>query len=238
MRALVTASAIHGRNGLGGVCLPEPSAAARQEHAVRILDELSRAYAGELTVIATGPLTNVAAALILDPAFAQRVASLVFMGGAVATQGNVTSVAEFNAYVDPEAVQVVISSGIDYTMVGLDVTERALLHEECLEAFAPDRPVQAAARHMLEFYVAATQRATGMSAAPLHDPLAVGVAAGPGWARLERGRVWVDTGDAETRGRTLFGPSDSGAKKEPVGRVATALEADFAAHFVDVLGAL
>src|SRR5689334_14084125 len=120
-------SDFHGPTGLGTRILPDSTAPEPGTGAVLELLRLSRVHEGELTVVATGPLTNIAVALILDPGFARRVARLVFMGGAARVPGNVTTVAEFNVWADPDAADIVVASGVPYTMVGLDVTHQAPL---------------------------------------------------------------------------------------------------------------
>ncbi len=120
-------SDFHGPAGLGTVTLADSAVPEQETSAVLELIRLSRVHEGEITVVATGPLTNIAVALILDPGFARRVARLVFMGGAARVPGNVTAVAEFNVWADPDAADIVMASGIPFTMVGLDVTHQAPL---------------------------------------------------------------------------------------------------------------
>ena len=233
LRPLETAQYVHGESGIGRLTLPEPTVPLRDEHAVVAIDRLSRDYAGRLTIIAIGPLTNVAAALALDPDLARRV-RLVFMGGAARVPGNVTPAAEFNIYVDPEAARRVLSSGIPFTMVGLDVTQKARFLPGHLPVLAGDHPVLAAAAGLLGDYLDAYERLHGNREAgcALHDPLAVGVAADPSFVRLEYGRVEVVTSGPDD-GRTVFTPAEAG---EAGGQVAVDLGAtDFVRHFVDTL---
>lgn len=238
-RELSTAEHVHGVDGMGGVSLPEPGVEQRSEHAVHVLDELSHRYAGELTIIAIGPLTNIAAALILDPSFARRVRHVVCMGGAFEVPGNIppSRVAEANIYNDPEAARVVVESGIRYTMVGLDVTHQTLLTLEQVERLSEDTAPIRAARQMLDHYVSIYRELQGLEGCALHDPLAVAVAADPGWVRLAAGDLHVETASDLTRGKTVFVPRDGGSEEEgATGQVATALcREPFADHFLMAL---
>jgi purine nucleosidase len=245
MRDLETALHVHGDDGMAGVVLPSPSVAERSEHAVQVIIELARRYSGELTIIAIGPLTNVAAALILDPSLAQRVGRLVFMGGAVNVPGNTPpGVAEFNIYVDPEAARIVAESGISFTMVGLDATEQAILSREHLENLGDASAQSGFAREILDHYLDVYKRSRGREACALHDPLAVAVAADPGWVKLETGNLYVETKGEYTRGKTAF-VSQALRENSPgldpqlsLGQVALDLARDdFAEHFVATLDA-
>src|SRR5574340_461538 len=124
------AAHVHGESGLDGPDLPEPTTAPREQHAVDFIAEQLRARDGRLTLVATGPLTNIALLFALHPdAVPERI---VLMGGSVG-EGNRTPAAEFNIWADPEAAQRVFGAGLDTTMVGLDVTHRALVTDEHTE---------------------------------------------------------------------------------------------------------
>jgi purine nucleosidase len=245
MRDLETAQHVHGDDGLVGVVLPRPGVAERREHAVQVINELARQYSGELTIVAIGPLTNVAAALILDPSLAQRVGRLVFMGGAVNVPGNTPpGVAEFNIYVDPEAARIVAESGIPFTMVGLDATEQAILSRKQLENLDYASARSGFTREILDHYLAFYKQSTGREACALHDPLAVAVAADPGWVKLETGNLYVETQGEYTRGKTAFvsqALNENSPGLDPqlgLGQVALGLyREDFAEHFVATLDA-
>jgi inosine-uridine nucleoside N-ribohydrolase len=143
VRALDTAAPVHGDDGLGGVsrlhtaagqpCYPAVSAAHVLRGAVACVLDLIRRSPGELTLVALGPLTNLAQAWRRDAHTFLQLAEVVIMGGAVTVPGNVTPVAEFNIYVDPEAAQVVFASGLPITLIGLDVTERVRLTSEIID---------------------------------------------------------------------------------------------------------
>src|SRR5947199_5355866 len=133
MRRLVSAAYAHGENGLGGAVFPEPNLKPVTEPAAEFIRHIVRKYPNEVTLITIGPLTNVATALNADPELAGMIKSLVMMGGSL-SGGNVTPAAEFNFYVDPEAARIIFDSGIPLTMVGLDVTRKALFRDEHLKA--------------------------------------------------------------------------------------------------------
>ena len=120
-RPLVTAHYVHGADGMGNSDFPPPSLQARKAHAADAIVEFANTYPGELSIIAQGPLTNIARALSIDPALGRKVARLWIMGGANNSLGNITPAAEFNFYVDPEAARVVLEGGFDAVIVPWDV---------------------------------------------------------------------------------------------------------------------
>ena len=205
---LETAEHVHGESGLDGAELPPADIALADGHAVDRLIALAHAH-GQLTVCAVGPLTNVAVALVKDPAIAPKLARVVLMGGAVG-DGNVTPSAEFNFYVDPHAAKVVFESGVPIVMLGLDVTEQVRPTPPRLERLqALDNAAGRTVAGMLGHYAA---RAADGGA--LHDPLAVGYLLAPelfdgrdavveiATDGLCRGRSVVDR-----RGRTPHAPN-------------------------------
>lgn len=237
LRDLSPATGIHGEDGVGGATLPEPTVPVHDDHAVAALDALSHAHAGDLVVIAVGPLTNVAAALALDPTFAARVGRLVVMGGAFAVSGNIppAKAAEANIHNDPEAARIVADSGIPLTMVGLDVTHQTLLTAERVEALPDGPPPLRALRDALGHYIGRYRESQGLDGCPLHDPMAVAVAADPSWVEVAEGHVHVQTGDDVLAGETTLLPAD-GADGPPA-RVATTVRDGFVDHVVDALRA-
>jgi len=128
-RRLVTAAYVHGNNGLAGVEFPEPKTKPVAESAHQLIRRIVRQSPGEVSIIAIGPLTNLALAFRDDPQLPSQIRSVTIMGGSL-SGGNITPAAEFNSYVDPEAAQAVYRSGARITMIGLDVTRRAALSEE------------------------------------------------------------------------------------------------------------
>ncbi|HEY1495641.1 MAG TPA: nucleoside hydrolase, partial [Candidatus Solibacter sp.] len=133
VRQLITASHVHGNNGLAGVEFPEPKIKPVAESAPEMIRKIVKANPGEISIVAVGPLTNVALALRDDPDLAAKIKSIVIMGGSL-SGGNVTPAAEFNLYVDPEAARIVFDAGVPLTMVGLDVTRKVLFTDARLKA--------------------------------------------------------------------------------------------------------
>jgi inosine-uridine nucleoside N-ribohydrolase len=197
VREPYVAAHVHGESGLDGPDLPPPGRGPLEQHAVDFLAAQIRARDGGVTLVPTGPLTNVALLLALHPG--ARPERIVLMGGAIA-EGNVTPAAEFNIWADPEAAARVFASGIDVTMVGLDVTHRALFtpaHEERLEGRVGEM-----VRALLGFYGEFHRREYGWEGSPIHDAVAVAHVARPELLEtVERG-VRIDTGDELGRGRT------------------------------------
>ena len=212
VRSLTTATFFHGPHGLGSVDVPEPARAPVAEPAAQLLCRLAAEYRGRLTVIATGPWTNIALASRLDPGFAGHLRQLVVMGGAVTVPGNVTPVAEANVYNDPEAAHMVLASGAMPQLIGLDVTHQALwrpaqqaaARQRVQEQSAPD-PVVRLAVDLLDWYLRA-DLAAGLAGSPLHDPVAVAAAMWPGLFTLEPRHVSVELASELTRGQTVAAP--------------------------------
>ncbi|MCX3060199.1 nucleoside hydrolase [Streptomyces beihaiensis] len=240
------AGEFHGPAGLGAEELSDSTAPEQTESSAQAMLRLSREHEGELTVCATGPLTNVALALSEDPGFARRVKRLVFMGGAAEVPGNITPVAEFNAWADPDAADLVVSSGIPYTMVGLDATHGWRFHAEDLRTLEEAGQGMALTSRLMSWYLNAYDPASGC---PLHDPLAVGVCADESFVTAADGTVVVETASELTRGKTVFIPYDAdyprpyysesplvSARTEHRGRIALGTgPRDFAKDFVNTL---
>lgn len=200
----------HGTAGLGDEIPDDAGVPEQAEGAVEALLRLSMEHPGELIVVATGPLTNIAAALIADPGFAERI-RLVFMGGAVSEPGNVTPTAEFNIWHDPEAADLVVASGVDYTMVGLDATHRARFTREHLARLeAAGERLELTVR-LLKYYFASYNHFHRADSVPLHDPLAVGAALDPDFLSRAEGTVFVECGSPLTTGQTVFLPAERSA---------------------------
>jgi inosine-uridine nucleoside N-ribohydrolase len=197
VREQYVAAFVHGETGLDGPDLPPPQREPLPVHAVEFLAERLREHDGAVTLVPTGPLTNVALLLAMHPDV--RPQRIVLMGGAIA-EGNVTPAAEFNIWADPEAAARVFSSGIDVTMIGLDVTHKALFtkpYEERLEGKTGEM-----VRALLRFYGEFHRRQYGWEGSPIHDAVAVAHVAQPGLVEtVERG-VRIDTGGELSRGRT------------------------------------
>jgi purine nucleosidase len=196
---------IHGDDGVGNAGFDPPELAPASQTAVALICELAAAHAEELIVVALGPLTNVALALAVDPDLARRLRSVVWMGGAVTVHGNVGPFTEADVGHDPEAAQMVLESGVELVMVGLDVTDRALLRAADLDVIA--EADSAAARYLARitpFYMRFYSGRLGFDACAMHSALTVAVAIDPSLVtRRERLPLSIELTGASTRGMTV-----------------------------------
>ncbi len=201
---MMTPSAhVHGAEGFGDVPAAEPEGNAIDEQAAEYLVRMARQHRNELVVCAIGPITNVAQAIQLDPDFATNVKKIVLMGGAVFVPGNITPVAEANTYHDPHALNIVLASGADVILVGLDVTMKILCTADDfrdLEHHAPEFGgfLRRASHFYLDFY----RTVVGIEGCGLHDPAAVIACTHPELFAIETHRIEVVEDGAE-KGRTL-----------------------------------
>lgn len=198
LKPLGTAVRVHGKDGLAGAALPDPVMAPHAVHAVDFLVDRLMASNGDITLAALGPLTNLALAMVKQPAIIPRLREIVLMGGAIA-RGNVTPHAEFNMFTDPHAAAVVFGSGAPLTMIGLDVTHRAIATPQRVAAIrAIDRPAAATVARMLALDL--DRREGG---APLHDPCVIAYLLAPDLFGGEAINVTVEMADAERLGQTV-----------------------------------
>jgi len=215
---------VHGDDGLGGEAPPlRPGRTPVAAPAAVLLIDTVRAHPGECTVLATGPLTNLALALLLDPEVAGLVAGVVLMGGTVDHPGNVNPYAEFNITHDPEATRMVIGAPWPVTQVGLDVTMSTWLDEKDLDRIESSeteagRFAWRILRHYLDFY----RSRHGRTGCPLHDPSAALVAVEPDLATWTEAAVDVEIRSDQKRGMLLL-DRDAG---EALVRIVTALDRD------------
>lgn len=224
-RVLETAEWIHGENGLGGPELPAPAVPLDPRGATGLIADTLLESDEPVAVIATGPITNLAVFLRERPELAERIREIVWMGGST-DRGNVTPYAEFNAWVDPEALSIVVGSGIRFTMVGLNVTHTALVTSEVRERLAAVGTRTAAfGDELLEFFCRTNDEVFGMPDGPLHDPVAVAVLADPAAVELTHTRLDIELAGTETAGATSV---DLGGmlRREPNAWVATGLDVD------------
>ncbi|ETD84576.1 nucleoside hydrolase [Rhodobacter capsulatus] len=175
LRPLVTAEYVHGKTGLDGIALPEPTMALQDRHAVDFLIETLRAEApGTVTLCPLGPLTNIATAFRRAPEIVSKVERIVLMGGAYFEVGNTTPAAEFNIYVDPQAAEIVFKSGVPLVVVPLDATHKALTTRPRIAALrALNTPVGAAVASWTDFFERFDRAKYGSEGAPLHDPCVI-----------------------------------------------------------------
>ena len=153
-RELVTAEHVHGKTGLDGPVLPDPTMPLQDAHAVEfIIETLRNEPGGTVTLCPLGPLTNIATALTRAPDIADKIQQIVLMGGAYFEVGNITPTAEFNIYVDPKAADIVMKSAVDIVIVPLDVTHKALVTKPRNDAFrALGNAAGVAAAEMTDFF--------------------------------------------------------------------------------------
>jgi inosine-uridine nucleoside N-ribohydrolase len=199
-----TAEFIHGASGLDGPALPTPTRDLASEDAVGFLVDTVRARPGEVWIVATGPLTNVALALRTAPDVAEKVAGIALMGGGVPF-GNVTPSAEFNVLVDPEAADIVFRSCARIVMAGLNVTHQWMIGAPVVERLRRHGGrVAGFCADLLTFYGEAYARAfSGVAEGPLHDPVAVLALTHPHLLETERRHVVVELTGTHTRGMTV-----------------------------------
>ncbi len=197
------ATYVHGEDGLGNAGLERPARKPEPISAIEQLVSLARSRPGELQLLATGPLTNLALALAIEPRLPQLLQRVVVMGGAVGVPGNITPLAEANFYHDPEAAAAVLDAGFNLVMVGLDVTSKVFLDASHLAELSASSPKgQLAARilpHYMDFYAPILNR----RACLLHDPLAAALVVERDLAQYEQLRVKVELGGEWTRGASL-----------------------------------
>jgi inosine-uridine nucleoside N-ribohydrolase len=196
LRDPFVAAHVHGQTGLDGPQLPPPRGAPLDVHAVDFLAENARGA----TLVAVGPLTNVALLLALRPE--ARPDRVVLMGGAIA-EGNITPAAEFNIWADPEAAERVFASDLDVTMVGLDVTHKALLRPEHADDLRRRGRAGKLVAELFDFYHRFHHATYGLPGSPVHDALALAYVLEPDLLEVRRLHVAVDCESQLCRGRTV-----------------------------------
>ena len=199
VRELRTAAHVHGETGLDGPDLPEPTTKPVDAHAVDLLADLLEPG---VVLVPTGPLTNVAVLLESRPDVRKRLERIVWMGGAIA-EGNVTPAAEFNAFVDPEAAAVVFESGIEVTMIGLDVTHQALFTRAHADRLRGTGRAGRAVAELSDFFQRFHESRYGFDGSPIHDAVAVAEVIDPSLVTSVHCNVEVETASQYCDGRTV-----------------------------------
>jgi purine nucleosidase len=205
VRALVTAEHVHGKTGLDGPELDEPTMPLQAQHAVDfIIDTLRNEPAGTVTLCTLGPLTNIALAFQKAPDIIPRIRELVMMGGGFFEGGNITPAAEFNIYVDPEAADMVFRSGIPLVVMPLDVTHKLLTRKDRVKRMAEigTRPAIAMVE-MLEFFERFDIEKYGSDGGPLHDPTVVAYLLKPELFQGRQCNVEIEVASELTVGMTV-----------------------------------
>ena len=217
VRPLVTAGEVHGATGMGNATTvyPPPRRGPCDQDATQLILSTIAAERDQLTLVATGPLTNLARALEANPTTFRLLGRLVVMGGAFRTWGNTGPVAEFNFFCDPEAARAVFEAGLEVTLVPLDVTERAVLPRATLRALSQlrDSSVFQFVREFTVLWFDFHREVAGLDGGYLHDPLAVAATALPDLVHTVHTRVSVETAGEFTAGMTVA--DWRGRKPEP-----------------------
>jgi pyrimidine-specific ribonucleoside hydrolase len=203
LRPQEIAPEVHGESGLEGPQLPEPTVQPEALHAVDLIARAVRESDRPVTLIPTGPLTNIALFLLKYPDLKNRISHISLMGGAIA-EGNKTPAAEFNIYVDPEAARIVFNAGLPLTMIGLEVTHKALITPaHSRELRDSGGTVATVVADLLDYFTLWHDKVYQMGGAPLHDPCAVAQVIQPGIVTTLHRNVDIEVHGELTAGRTV-----------------------------------
>ncbi len=172
----LTGAIIHGENGLGGPNIPAPVTPVKEEHAVDYLIRSLRNSDEKIILVVTGPMTNIAVAMQKAPDIKDKIDRIIMMGGAVLEPGNITSSAEFNIFVDPEAAKIVLNSGCELYLITLDVTMKAVFYEEDIETLRSQGDnISKLVASLLDFFADTHVKHFGFKACPIHDALCIAI---------------------------------------------------------------
>lgn len=203
-RPLVTAEHVHGKTGLDGYDLPEPTMALDPRHGVDFIIEMLRSHPeGTVTLCPLGPLTNIATAMQRAPDIIPRIQEIVLMGGAYFEVGNITPAAEFNIFVDPEAAAIVFASGVKLVVSSLDVTHKAICTRERVEAFRATGKVGEVVAGWMDFFERFDVAKYGSDGGPLHDPTVIAYLLKPELFTGRQINVEIETEGSYTTGMTV-----------------------------------
>jgi len=204
MQPLETAGNVHGKSGLDGADLPDPDFAVQDMTAIELIAKTLRESDDPVTLVVTGPMTNIALFLRVYPELKGKIDRIVFMGGAMGL-GNWTPSVEFNIYVDPEAAKIVLNAGIPLTMAPLNVTHKAqILKPEIAAIGEINNPVANAFQGLLNFFEVYHENPKwGFKGAPLHDPCSIAWLLHPEMFKSELMNVDVETQGELVRGETV-----------------------------------
>ncbi len=207
LRPLFTGQHVHGADGMGDIGLPLAGRAAAAGHAVDVIIDICGQRPGQVTLVTLGPLTNIALALLREPALARLVRQCVVMGGASDSYGNVSPVAEFNIWADPEAARIVFDSGMPLTMVGWDVSRQDAVidRSEAARLRSIGTPLATFCIDIQEALLRYLSEHTGLDGFDLPDPITLAIALDPLIAsEVLEVPVLVDTSDGMSRGQTVL----------------------------------
>lgn len=202
--APLNAAYAHGDSGMDGAILPDPITPLQSQHAVDFYQKTLKESTQKITVVITGPMTNLAIALVKDPDIADHIEELIIMGGTMGS-GNVTPSAEFNIYADPHAAAIIVKAGIRLTMVGLDVTHRVTADEYEVERYLNiGNEVGRQVGGILRFAMAGDRERFDLDGRAVHDACTIAYLLRPDLFRARPAHIMVDTSRSETRGATAI----------------------------------
>jgi purine nucleosidase len=205
IRPPFTAPETHGDNGLGYAHIPNAPVGAAQEHAVDAIIREIMAAPGEVTLCAVAPLTNVALAIRKEPRIVEAVRDVIIMGGALRTDGNTTSLAEFNFYVDPHAAHIVLESGMPITLLPWDISKDVMLTQAHVDRLlAIKSPVSQLIADMTRFYIEFHLAAFGFAGCSINDPVALAMTFLPDLAKTEPMHIAIEYTSELTAGKTVI----------------------------------
>jgi inosine-uridine nucleoside N-ribohydrolase len=246
LKQLVLAEHVHGSDGLGGITTlltpdgnrryPEPELKLSSVSAVDVIIDLAGRYPDELILVPVGPLTNIAKAMIKNPAQMRRIRGIVLMGGVFEIYGNVTPTAEFNIFVDPHAAQLVLDFGVPVTIVPLDATHQVILMGEQLNAEIGERNNRLSQflRDTTEACIAFHHQIEGFHGFYLHDPLPIGLITRPELFETVDAFVQVETSGDLTQGMTIADLRPGRLRPTPNAQVCVGVDAEaFLRHFFE-----
>lgn len=194
----------HGNTGLGYAKLPEPQSQAIGQHGSDFLIEKIMSNPGEITLVAIGPLTNVALAIRQEPRLVGALKELIIMGGAIRHEGNTTALAEFNTYVDPHAAHIVFHAGIPTTLVPLDVTYQCILTAQDVERLQKlNAPISRFVKDTTKFYMEFHDEYQGVEGCVINDPLALALTFAPQLCDYQELPVDVDISGGVSLGKSF-----------------------------------
>lgn len=233
VREKMIAGDIHGETGLDGPVFPPPTKELEKEHAVNFIIKTLMESDGDITMVTTGPMTNLAMAMRMEPAIIPKIKQIVLMGGAY-TNGNVTPAAEFNIIADADAAYVCFTSGRPITMMGLDVTRKVLCYPEIVDRMEKiGNKASKLFADLMRFFCKTQKEVFGWEGGPLHDPVTIAWLLDPSVVTLKPMHVDIDIRSVQSYGRTncdFFGYGG----QEPTANVAIDIDA---AKFWDIVEA-
>jgi len=204
VQASLLAPETHGNTGLGYAKLPEPRTRPIVQHGSDFLIDKIMSNPGEFTLVAVGPLTNIALAIRKEPGLVKAIKEIIIMGGAIRHEGNTTALAEFNTYVDPHAAHIVFHAGIPTTLVPLDVTYQCILMASDVERLLKiDSPIPQFIRETTNFYMEFHDNFQGIKGCVINDPLALALTFAPELCDYQELPVDVDISGGVSTGKTF-----------------------------------